>query len=106
MVGDFKHGGDAGAQVACALCERPLGQKVEMHHLIPKSMGGRAVVPLHPICHRMIHKTFRERELARSFASINALRSHPDIGQFLRWVANKPADFYRRTAERRRKHSR
>jgi hypothetical protein len=39
----------------CALCERPLGRRIEWHHPVPKSRGGREMVPLHPICHRTIH---------------------------------------------------
>ena len=81
----------------CALCDRPLGKKVEKHHLVPKSQGGRLMVPLHPICHRKIHKSFDEKTLARSYATIEALQAQPDIAAFIKWVANKPPDFYRRT---------
>ena len=46
----------------CGLCDRPLGQRVERHHIIPKSKGGTETVPVHPICHRKIHKRFTNRE--------------------------------------------
>ena len=61
---------------ACALCERPLGAKVEWHHLIPKSEGGRVTAPVHPICHRTIHALVSNRELATAFADVDALRAH------------------------------
>jgi hypothetical protein len=77
----------------CALCERPLGAKVEWHHLVPKSEGGRVTAPVHPICHRTIHATLPNAELARSYADPTTLRAHPAIARFLRWVADKPADF-------------
>jgi hypothetical protein len=59
--------GESGTQgaVPCWLCCRPLGQRCEWHHPVPKSRGGRDVVPLHPICHRTIHACFDNARLAR-----------------------------------------
>jgi hypothetical protein len=84
----------AAAPLPCALCERPLGARVEWHHLVPKSEGGRETAPVHPICHRTIHATLPNAELARSFSDPVALRSHEGIARFLRWVADKPPDFH------------
>ena len=78
----------------CALCERPLGARVEWHHLVPKSEGGRDTAPVHPICHRTIHATLPNAELARGFSDPAALRAHEGIARFLRWIADKPADFH------------
>jgi len=78
----------------CALCERPLGARVEWHHLVPRSEGGRDTAPVHPICHRTIHATLPNAELARRFSDPAALRAHEGIARFLRWVADKPADFH------------
>ena len=36
---------------------------------------------------------FSEAELARSFDTIDALRSHPAIQEFIGWLAGKPADW-------------
>lgn len=85
----------------CWLCERPLGRRVEWHHPLPKSRGGRAVVPLHPICHRTIHATLSNAELARAYADAAALRAQPGIARFLAWIADKPADFHAPTRRRR-----
>lgn len=85
---------DAGS--ACPLCQRPLGERREKHHIIPKSKGGTETVNVHPICHRKIHKVFSRAELA-SLGSIEALLAHPEIVNFISWIANKPPDFYRRT---------
>ncbi|MDR6113781.1 hypothetical protein QE360_000750 [Sphingomonas sp. SORGH_AS789] len=79
---------------SCALCDRPLGAKVEWHHPVPKSEGGRETVPVHPICHRTIHATFSNAELARGFSDFAVLRAHPEMARFLRWIAGKPADFH------------
>lgn len=80
--------------LTCALCERPLGVKVEWHHPVPKSEGGRETAPVHPICHRTIHATLTNVELARDYSDFAALRAHPDVARFLRWIAGKPADFH------------
>ncbi len=85
----------------CALCERPLGVKVEWHHPVPRSEGGRETVPVHPICHRTIHATFSNVELARELADFAVLRTHPEMTRFLRWIAGKPADFHAPTRVKR-----
>ena len=78
----------------CALCGRPLGRRVEWHHPLPKAKGGRETVPLHPICHRTIHATLSNTELARDYADMAALRAHPAIARFIAWVAARPPDFH------------
>jgi hypothetical protein len=79
--------------LACALCERPLGVRVEWHHVVPKSEGGRETVPVHPLCHRTIHATVPNQALARDYADMDVLRAHEGIARYLRWVADKPPDF-------------
>ena len=78
----------------CALCDRPLGTRVEWHHLVPKSQGGRETAAVHPICHRTIHALVPNAELARDFADPAALRAREDMARFLRWIADKPPDFH------------
>ncbi|MBO9575443.1 MAG: HNH endonuclease [Sphingobium sp.] len=85
----------------CWLCDRPLGAKVEWHHAVPKAKGGRETMPVHPICHRAIHANLSNGQLARIGADVAALRGDPGIAAFLRWVANKPADFHAPTRARR-----
>lgn len=79
----------------CPLCERLLGGKSEKHHVIPKSKGGKETVLVHPICHRKIHKVFTRTELA-NLATIEALKDNDDIRKFIKWIAKKPPDFFRR----------
>lgn len=83
-----------GEPVSCWLCERPLGRRVEWHHPVPKSRGGRETVPLHPICHRMIHARFGNADLARIGTDAAVLRADAEVGKFVRWLANKPPDFH------------
>ena len=79
----------------CPLCQRLLvpGPSVDEHHLVPRSQGGKIKTPMHRICHRKIHATLAENDLARCFNTWEALQAHPDIATFVRWVANKPPGF-------------
>ena len=86
----------------CFLCGRPLGRKVEWHHPVPKSRGGRETAPVHPICHRAIHRALTNKELERDFASASALRAHPELSRFIGWVSGKDPDFHAPTHRRRR----
>ncbi len=87
----------------CTLCDRPLGARVEWHHAVPKSEGGRETVPLHPICHRTVHAALTNSELAAlcSDGALDAVRGHPEVARFLRWVADKPRDFHAPTRRSR-----
>ena len=62
----------------CSLCDRPLepGPGVDEHLLVPRSKDGKT----------------------------KALKTHPEVAAFLKWVAGKPPAFYdnsRRPARRR-----
>jgi hypothetical protein len=85
----------------CWLCRRPLGARIEYHHSMPKSRGGRETVPIHPICHRTLHRTFSNAELALFGDSAAAIRADHRIGRFLTWVENKDPDFHAPTHGRR-----
>ncbi len=93
----------------CPLCGRPIvpGPSADLHHRVPRSEGGRTepgnVATLHRICHRKLHASFSERELARDYRDWAALRAHPEIAAFVRWVSGKPAEFYDRTRTPRRR---
>ncbi len=89
----------------CFLCDRPLGRRVERHHAIPRLKGGKNTVLVHPICHRTIHATFTEAELAKTYHTRESLMSHPEIAAFVKWIAKRPPDFHAKTLKpvRRRK---
>lgn len=85
----------------CPLCERPIpASQLDAHHLIPKSRGGVHTAALHRICHRQVHALLTEAELARAFHTIEALRAHPELARFIRWVRGKPDAFFERTRKR------
>ncbi len=91
----------------CPLCRRPIppDAKQSQHHLIPKLKGGKGgeTVLLHQICHNEIHATLTEAELARDYATIEALRAHPRLEKFVAWIAKRPPGFHSKTPGRRRK---
>src|SRR4051812_8293788 len=76
----------------CPLCSRPMvpGPSVNLHHLIPRTYKGTETVALHRICHSKIHSVLSEKELRDHYHTIERLRSHPAIAQFIRWVVRKP----------------
>lgn len=97
----------SGTAPICALCGRPIPADVPQsaHHLIPRLKGGKGgpTVLLHHICHKEIHATLSEAELARSYNTPDALRAHPRLAKFAAWVAKRPPDFLSRVPGKRRK---
>lgn len=85
----------------CWLCSRPLGARVEWHHPVPKSRGGRDKVPIHPICHRTLHRRYSNTELERISSDLATLRADPEIARFLAWIEGKDPDFHAPTHGRR-----
>jgi hypothetical protein len=92
---------DGTTEERCWLCTRPLGRRVEYHHPVPKSRGGRATVPVHPICHRTLHTRFSNVELQKIGDDPAALAADTEVGRFLCWIAKKPPDFHAPTRRRR-----
>lgn len=90
----------------CPLCDRPIPAAVgqSQHHLIPKLKGGKGgpVVLLHDICHREIHATLTEAELAKDYSTIAALQTHPRLAKFITWVRKRPPEFRSKVPGRRR----
>ena len=94
----------------CPLCERPIPPEVpqSVHHLIPKLKGGRAgpKVLLHHLCHKEIHATLTEAELARDYFTVELLKTHPRLERFIQWVAKRPPEFSSRAPSVRKKRNR
>ena len=78
---------------ACWLCSRPLGKHTVWHHPVPKSRGGRDVVPMHPICQQTLVANFTNSELQRHALDVEALLANPSVRKFVDWVAKKDPDF-------------
>lgn len=90
--------------VICPLCERAIpDEQIEYHHLVPKSKGGKAKVPLHRICHSHIHAAFTDAQLAKKFSTIATILEGPTIQKFVGWVKTKPPGFEDEAEERGRR---
>ncbi|MXP08881.1 hypothetical protein [Pseudoblastomonas halimionae] len=88
--------------VPCWLCGRALGKAIVLHHPVPKSRGGRDVVPMHPICQQTLIANFTNAELQRLALDTEAILENPDMRKFVDWVANKDPDFHASTARKKR----
>jgi len=98
---------DEGDDPVCPLCLRPIppGVPQSEHHLVPRLRGGKRGprVLMHQICHNEVHATLAETELARDYATPEALRAHPRLAKFAAWVARRPPGFHSKTPGRRRR---
>lgn len=86
----------------CWLCARPTGKTIVWHHPVPKSRGGRNVVPMHPICQQTLIANFTNSELQRHGMNVEGLLDNPNVSKFVDWVAKKDPDFTATTARKQR----
>jgi hypothetical protein len=71
----------------CGLCEREV-QATSRHHLVPREEGGKhgPTVDLCQPCHSSVHRFLSNRDLARRFPSVEALRGADELQTYLRWI--------------------
>jgi len=82
----------------CALCARPTPVLTE-HHLVPRSQGRRQGLKVQTLptvllcspCHKFLHRTFTNAELAGEYASVEALLGQEDVRRFVGWLRTQPA---------------
>lgn len=86
----------------CWLCGRQTGKTIVWHHPVPKSRGGRDVVPMHPICQQTLIANFTNAELQRHGMDVEGLLANPAVRKFVDWVANKDPDFTATAAKKKR----
>lgn len=79
----------------CHLCGRTVPrQLITQHHLTPRQKGGAVMekAPLCKPCHKQVHATFSNAQLARELADLALLRSAPQLQPFLRWIRKQKPD--------------
>lgn len=72
------------------------------HHPVPKSRGGRDVVPMHPIRQQAVTANFTNSELQRFGMDVEGLLGNPALRKFVDWVAKKDPDFTAATTKKQR----
>lgn len=66
---------------------------------MPRSQGRRRGLKVQalptawlcPPCHKFLHRTFTNAELAGEYASVDALLGHEDVRRFVAWLRTQPA---------------
>ena len=86
----------------CWLCGRQTGKTIVWHHPVPKSRGGRDVVPMHPVCQQTLIANFTNSELQRYGLDVESLLANPAVRKFVDWVVNKDPDFTAPQAKKQR----
>lgn len=84
--------------ITCELCERQVAATTK-HHLIPRTVHKNKwfkknfeksvlhqTVNLCRDCHRGIHRFIPEKEMGRYFNTLEKLRSHKKVANFIRWL--------------------
>ena len=61
------------------------------HHVIPKSKGGKVVVPTCETCESYIHKTWTHNQLRDIYNSVEAILVDEDFQRFLKWRRKQSA---------------
>ena len=91
--------------IVCVLC----GRSVELeshHHLIPRTRHAlcrkrrshtvaqlnRQVDICQP-CHSKVHSVLTEKELERTYNTVETLAEHPEIKAFVEWIKDKQMEF-------------
>ena len=90
----------------CPLCQREIAAPANLHHLLPISQGGAhtPTVLLHVICHNKIHSLFTEKELAKSYNTIEKLLADEEIQKFVKFVQKQPPSYNDRNKRANRKN--
>jgi hypothetical protein len=87
------------------LCGRAVG-KLDRHHLIPRTRHSNKrnkrdfdreevrtrIAMLCRPCHKQVHAVLTEKELARAYNTLAALREVPEIAEFVAWIRTRPDD--------------
>lgn len=79
----------------CELCGRLVPRRlITLHHLIPKQKGGthRDRIPTCKPCHKMVHATFANVDLAKRFTTLDQLQAAAELQPFLHWIRKQKPD--------------
>ena len=86
----------------CGLCQRTV-QSTSRHHLVPREEGGKhgPTVELCQPCHSSVHRFLSNRDLARRYATVDALRAAAELQTYLHWIRRQRVERIRNRRGRR-----
>jgi len=86
----------------CELCKRKV--LTQRHHLIPDTRHKNkknkknftrdevhVTIALCNLCHKTIHATFTEKQLEKSYNSLEKIISNTTIQKFVKWIKKRPS---------------
>jgi len=62
------------------------------HHVIPKSKGGKEIVPTCETCESYIHSTWSHNQLRDIYNSVEAILANEGFQKFLKWRNKQSAE--------------
>ena len=85
----------------CALCGRE--NELTFHHLIPRTLHknkwfkknftreemNQGVYLCKYECHREVHNLITEKEMGRSYNTLEKLKRHPKVKKYIKFIKNK-----------------
>ena len=77
------------ATISCRARTRKMKRKRKGRQELKRRDPGRTVALCGP-CHRNVHVSIGNTDLARGYDSVEALRDHPRVRRFTEWVKHKP----------------
>jgi len=74
----------------CAICGRSTPPHYqEKHHLVPKSKDGKESILVCCNCGDTLHQLFDNNVLKLELDTLQAIREHPQIQTWIKWVRKK-----------------
>lgn len=88
----------------CPLCSREIIHK-SIHHLIPKSRGGKEIILICSDCHNAIHATFSNKKLEQKYHTVQALTKNAQLAKLFKFISkqNPHKRHCSKTSKRKRK---
>ena len=83
----------------CCFCGRIV--QTRGHHVVPRSKGGREIVPTCHSCEDFIHRTWTHKELRDTFNSVERIQRDDRYQRFLAWLMKQDEARVHRTKRAR-----
>ncbi len=73
--------------LVCPICLHSYSlDELSRHHLVPDCKGGKEKKTVCLTCHKQIHATFKEKELAEKYNTIESILSAGCMSKYVEWI--------------------